>query len=76
MVQEQSDEGTLCKTPLGYRDGAQLAGLMTVKSFVDGGYDAAGRKILVCVKSIGARKKCKFGRPLVAGCSLIYDSYK
>ena len=30
---------------------------MTLKNFVDGGYDVAEAKILVCVKSIGAKKK-------------------
>ncbi|KAL2357179.1 hypothetical protein BJ546DRAFT_1024446 [Cryomyces antarcticus] len=57
MVHENSDEGVQCKTPLGYRDGQQLAGLMTLSNFVDGGCDVANVKILVCVKSIGARKK-------------------
>lgn len=59
MVQEQSDEGVMCKTPLGYRDGKQLDGLMTLKSFIEGGHELADGKILVCVKSIGGRKKCK-----------------
>lgn len=34
---------------------------MTVKNFLDGGYDVEDSKILVCVKSIGARKKCNDG---------------
>ena len=59
MVQEQSDEGVMCKTPLGYRDGKQMDGLMTLKSFIEGGYELTDGKILVCVKSIGGRKKCK-----------------
>lgn len=59
MVQEQSDEGVLCKTPLGYRDGKQLNGLITVKNYIDGGHEIAGCKVLVCVKSIGGRKKCE-----------------
>lgn len=58
-VQEQSDEGVICKTPLGYRDGKQLDGLITLKSFIEGGYELADGKILVCVKSIGGRKKCE-----------------
>ena len=60
MVQEQSDEGVMCKTPLGYRDGKQLDGLMTLKSFFEGGHELADGRILVCVKSIGGRKKCKY----------------
>lgn len=59
MVQEQSDEGVMCKTPLGYRDGKQLDGLMTLKNFIEGGHELADGKILVCVKSIGGRKKCE-----------------
>lgn len=57
MVHENSDQQTLCRTPLGYREGQQLGGLMTLKSFVEGGYDVSDGKILVVVKSIGAKKK-------------------
>lgn len=63
MVQEQSDEGVLCKTPLGYRDGKQLDGLLTLKNYVDGGHEVPSCKVLVCVKSIGARKTCKRSLP-------------
>jgi hypothetical protein len=59
MVHEHSDEGVLCKTPIGYRRGQPLPGLMTLQNFVNGGYDVADGRILVCVKSIGARKKCE-----------------
>ena len=59
MVQEQSDEGVLCKTPLGYHDGKQLERLMTLKSFIEGCHELADGKILVCVKSVGGRKKCE-----------------
>jgi len=58
-VQEKSDEGILCKTPLGYKDDEQLDGLITLKNFVDGGHEVAAGKVLVCVKSIGGRKKCR-----------------
>ena len=58
MVQE-NDEIDLFKTPLGYRDGKQLDNLMTLRNYIDGGHEIAGVKILVCVKSIGGRKKCK-----------------
>jgi hypothetical protein len=50
----------LCKTPLGYREGQPLAGLMTLKNFVDGGYDVADGRLCVCVKSVGFRKKSLF----------------
>lgn len=58
MVQEQSDEGVMCKTPLGYRDGKQLDRLMALKNFIEGGHELTDATILVCVKSIGGRKKC------------------
>lgn len=63
MVQEQSDEGVLCKTPLGYRDGKQLDGLIMLKNYIEGGHEVTGVKVLVCVKSIGARKTCKYPHP-------------
>lgn len=48
----------LCRTPLGYRAGRQLAGLMTLKNFIQGGSDVTEGKVLACIKSIGARRKC------------------
>jgi hypothetical protein len=60
MLHENSDNGTMCKKPYGWKSETQsLPGLMTVKNFTDGGYDVDDCKVLVCVKSIGARKKCK-----------------
>lgn len=59
MTHENSDDGVICTTPLGYHEGEALPGLMTVRSFIDGGYELSDRKILVCVKSIGAKKKGK-----------------
>lgn len=59
MVHENSDNG-MFKTPLGFREGVPLNGLMTLQNFVDGGYDVADAKILVVVKSIGAKKKGKY----------------
>ena len=67
-IQEQSDDGTLFKAPLGYREGKQLPGLMTLKSFVEGGAEIVHAKILVCIKSVGSRKTCKIDFPL-ASCS-------
>ena len=57
MIHDASDQGVLCKTPLGYREGRQLGGLMTLSGFIEGGYDVNDGKILVVVKSIGARKR-------------------
>ena len=59
LVQEQSDEGVLCKTPLGYRDGKQLGGLITLKNYIDGGHEIPDARVLICVKSIGGRKRCE-----------------
>ena len=58
LVQELGDEGGLFRTPVGYREGRALDGLMTLKNFVEGGSEVADGKILVAVKSIGGRKKC------------------
>ncbi|KAI4932948.1 hypothetical protein J4E85_003351 [Alternaria conjuncta] len=57
MVHENSDDGTRFKRPYSVRDNRVLPGLMTLKTFTDGGYDIEEPKLLVCVKSIGARKK-------------------
>ncbi|KAF7448985.1 hypothetical protein Ptr902_02924 [Pyrenophora tritici-repentis] len=57
MVHENSDDGTRFKRPYGVSESRVLPGLMTLKSFTDGGYDVEEPKLLVCVKSIGARKK-------------------
>lgn len=57
LIQENSDDGTLCKIPQGYNSGKQLAGLITLKNFIDGGYDIADGKVLVCIKSVGTHKK-------------------
>ncbi|EMD65088.1 hypothetical protein GGP41_003735 [Bipolaris sorokiniana] len=56
-VYEGSDDGTRFKRPYGVKESRALAGLMTLKSFMDGGYDVDEPKLLVCVRSIGARKK-------------------
>lgn len=45
------------RTPFGYRAGLPLNGLMPLQNFVDGGYDVPDAKIMVVVKSIGAKKK-------------------
>jgi hypothetical protein len=58
MIHENSDDGTQFKQPFNCKDTRVLEGLMTLKSFTDGGYDIDEPKLLVCVKSIGARKKC------------------
>ncbi|KAF7191438.1 hypothetical protein HII31_07461 [Pseudocercospora fuligena] len=56
FVHQNSDDGRY-RTPLGYTEGVPLNNLMTLQSFIDGGYDVIDARILVVVKSIGAKKK-------------------
>lgn len=60
MFHENSDSGSMCKKPYSCNDLEEVPGLMTVKNFTNGGYDVENCKVLVCVKSIGARKRCEF----------------
>lgn len=59
LVHENSETGTQLRRPFNCRDSRSLPGLMTLKSFTDGGYDIDEPRLLVCVKSIGARKRCR-----------------
>ena len=56
MVHENSDDGRMYRKPLGFRQGRPLSGVMTLQNFIDGGYDVTDAKILVVVKSVGAKK--------------------
>lgn len=48
----------ICHTPINYRKGQPLPGLMALDSYLGGGHDGVHDvKLLVCVKSIGAKKK-------------------
>lgn len=53
----KDDDGTAYKKPLGLEVGQSLQSLMALKNFVEGGHEVNDAKILVVVKSIGARKK-------------------
>ncbi|KAH8725923.1 hypothetical protein GQ44DRAFT_706728 [Phaeosphaeriaceae sp. PMI808] len=57
MLHEISDDGTQFKRPFNCHDTQALEGLMTLKNFTDGGYDVKEVKVLVCVKSISAKKQ-------------------
>lgn len=59
MVHDSSDDGIMCNAPLGYRQGLPLNGVMTLQNFIEGGFDVVDAKLLVVVKSIGAKKKGK-----------------
>ncbi|QSZ32954.1 hypothetical protein DSL72_002537 [Monilinia vaccinii-corymbosi] len=58
MIHTHSGASDVCRVPLGYSKGEALSGLMTLEAYLNGGYDGViGVKLLICVKSIGARKK-------------------
>lgn len=59
QVHEELPENEVkCRTPLGYVDDhTPMTGLMTLSTFVGDGHDVLDGKVLVCVKSVGARKK-------------------
>ena len=59
MIQRNSDDGTLCKTPQGHKLGKELSHLISLKHFIGGGHEVANGKIMICVKSIGGKRKSK-----------------
>lgn len=59
MIHTNNDDGMLCKKPQGYESGRELSRLITLKGFIGGGHEVADGKIIVCVKSIGGRRKSK-----------------
>ncbi len=60
LLHDQSDNALLCKTPLGYTEGQPLEGLVTLRCLTEDGHDPACGRILVCVKSIGPKKRGAF----------------
>jgi hypothetical protein len=58
MIHTNTSIECICRAPLEYHRGQPLPGLMALDSYTSSGHDGVvGAKILVCVKSIGARKK-------------------
>ena len=58
MIHTSGGGDAICRTPLEYKKGQPLPGLMTLENYLGGGHDGvSGVKILVCVKSIGGHKK-------------------
>lgn len=51
-----AENGTVCRIPHGYRAVRQLAGLMTLGNFIQGGSGVSEAKVLVCIKGIEARR--------------------
>lgn len=60
------DDGTLCKIPLGCVDDGCPTNLMTFENFINCGHEVLDAKVLMLVKSIGARKKGGFADHLLA----------
>jgi hypothetical protein len=60
MSQKNSDGGTLCRKPQGYTPGKELSHLISLKNFIGGGHEVSNGKIMICVKSIGGKRKSKF----------------
>jgi hypothetical protein len=57
IIHTSGSTNSICRTPLEYRKGSQLLGLVTLNSYLTSGHDGVrGVKILVCVKSIGQKK--------------------
>ncbi len=56
MAHDNTDDLSLCIFPLSYHEGRPLIGVMALQNFIDGGYDVVDARILVVVKSIGAKK--------------------
>ena len=57
QIQNESNRGAMCKTPLGYQGGKRLPGLITLKDFVNGRHEIMRPKILVCVNGVEKRRK-------------------
>ncbi|TVY57712.1 hypothetical protein LCER1_G001285 [Lachnellula cervina] len=58
MIHTTLGTNALCHVPIGFRKGQPLPGLMALESWVRDGHDGVqGAKILVCVKSVGAKRK-------------------
>lgn len=53
VIHDAADDS--CKAPLGYEPGQPFE-LMTLKQFINGGHEVRRKRLLACVKSIGARK--------------------
>jgi hypothetical protein len=70
MIHENSDNAQMYTSPLGYQVGEQVDGLMTLRSFIEGGHELAKPKILVMVKSIGD-KKTSICFPLESACVVL-----
>ena len=60
FVIQEDQSSILYRMPLGHRDGRDLDGLTTLKRFNEGGHKVPGSSVLVCVKSVGAKKNGKF----------------
>lgn len=65
IAHTESDDGSLCRAPPDCSINASPNGLMTLKNLIDGGYEIVDVRILVIIKSIGARKRSEPSRFLI-----------
>ncbi|KAH6712968.1 hypothetical protein BKA61DRAFT_66343 [Leptodontidium sp. MPI-SDFR-AT-0119] len=60
MIHTTGSTDGICHVPLEYKKNQPLPGLMTLDTWLKGGHDGVvNAKILVCVKSLGAKKTIK-----------------
>ena len=55
-IRQSEHDSVLCRNPV-VGEGTQTSEMMTLESFLDGGHEVPGSRILVCVKSLGQRKR-------------------
>jgi hypothetical protein len=56
LIHQNINTDDICRVPLGYKKSIPLPGLMTLKSFIEGGHEVGNCKVLLYVKSIGRKK--------------------
>ncbi|KAL2071499.1 hypothetical protein VTL71DRAFT_12734 [Oculimacula yallundae] len=60
LIHTTGSTDSICHAPLEYKKNQPLPGLMTLDTWLQGGHDGVvNAKILVCVKSLGAKKTIK-----------------
>ena len=60
ILSAETNDSTACRTPLGYRGGKALLGLVSLKSLTESRGDTVpDAKMLVCVEAIGQTETCR-----------------
>lgn len=57
VIHRNSDVGDTCHLPLEYSKQKPLPGIKTLKDYIAGAYEVKNNRLLVCVKSIGPKRK-------------------